>query len=449
MKKIICLFLILVNQLLYAQQSGDLTAKITEYLDAHSAIGNFNGTFLIAKNGNVIYKGAYGLANYEWKIPNTIDTKFRLASVTKQFTATIILQLVQETKLKLDDKISDHLPYYRKDIGQKVNIRQLLTHCSGIPGYTEVDSFFVKDAKLTFSTEQFVKKHCSSDLAFEPGTQLVYNNSAYFILGAIIEQITGTSYAHAVETRIFKNLGMKNSGYDYNQQIIENRAYGYAIGDTGQIINSLYVDMSVPFSAGSLYSTVDDLHQWDRSFYQFLLLTPEWTDSMFSKKYSNFGYGWVNDQVLGKKANMHSGGINGFSTVIYRIPEDQLVVIALMNNEFGNAPKIGLDLMSIYYNKPYTLPKARKAVSIANTILLKYVGDYELAKDFIIQVTVENNVLFIQATGQQKIAVKAESETEFFIEGFDIALTFQVDKKNKVTGLILHQSGDHKAKKIK
>ena len=449
--RILCFLLTVLLSVpsLTAQSDTTLVRKIKEYVHASSTIGNFNGTLLIAQKGTVIYKTAFGLADYEWNIPNVIDSKFRLASVSKQFTAMLILQLVQETKLKLDDKISTHLDYYRKDIGEKVSIRQLLTHCSGIPGYTELDSFFVRDAKLSHTTEQFVKKFCSRDLDFEPGTKLAYNNSAYFILGAIIEKITGMTYAEAVNSRIFSKLGMKNSGYDYNVPLLPKRTRGYAMGDTGQIVNSTYVDMSVPFSAGSLYSTVEDMHLWDRSFYSYTFLTPEWTDSMFSKKYAAFGYGWVNEKMYGKKVNMHSGGINGFSTVIYRFPEDEMVIVVLMNTEFGNASKVGMDLAAMFYNQAYTVPRIKKAIEVDEKIMKQYIGEYELAPEFIITVSVENKTLMIQATGQSKVGLKSETELDYFVDGHDISITFEKNKKNAVTGLILHQNGDHKAKKIK
>ncbi|HKP36042.1 MAG TPA: serine hydrolase domain-containing protein, partial [Pyrinomonadaceae bacterium] len=172
----------------------DKAAKIDQLLSLYSKYGQFNGTALVADNGNVIYKKGFGLANMEWNIPNAPDTKFRLGSITKQFTSTVILQLVEQGKIKLDGKIIDYLPDYRNDTGSKVTIHHLLSHTSGIKSYTSLPNFFKDVSRNSFTVEEFVRKYASGDLEFEPGTKYTYNNSGYFLLGAIIEKVTGKPY---------------------------------------------------------------------------------------------------------------------------------------------------------------------------------------------------------------------------------------------------------------
>ena len=242
------------------------SAKIDELLKRFNEFGQFNGTVLVAENGRVIFKKGYGYANLEWKIPNDIDTKFRLASVTKQFTAAVILRLVDQGKIKLDGKLTDYLPDYRKDTGDRVTIHQLLNHTSGIPSYTDQPGFFQNDSRDNYTVADFVKKFASGDLQFEPGSKFAYNNSAYFILGAIIEKVTGKSYADAMKEHIFAPLGMNNSGYDLASPIIPKRATGYQRGGNGYV-NAPYLDMWLPYAAGSLYSTVEDLYLWDQALY--------------------------------------------------------------------------------------------------------------------------------------------------------------------------------------
>src|SRR5437764_5438582 len=164
----------------------DKAAKIDQMISLYQKYGQFNGSALVADNGKVIYKKGVGLANMEWDIPNAPDTKFRLGSITKQFTATLILQLVEQGKIKLDGKITDYLPDYRKDTGDKVTIQHLLTHTSGIPNYTSRPDFMTKISRDPYSVSDFVKKYASDDLEFEPGSKFSYDNSGYFILGAII-----------------------------------------------------------------------------------------------------------------------------------------------------------------------------------------------------------------------------------------------------------------------
>src|SRR5215216_6485219 len=175
----------------FAQQN---VQKIDGLLKQYHEYGQFNGSVLVAEKGKVIYKKSFGMANMEWSIPNQPDTKFRIGSVTKQFTATLILQLVEEGKVKLDGKLSDYLTDYRKDTGDKVTIHQLLNHTSGIPSYTGLPNFFAEVSRNPYSVTDFVKKFASGDLEFEPGSKFSYNNSGYFLLGAIIEKVTGKSY---------------------------------------------------------------------------------------------------------------------------------------------------------------------------------------------------------------------------------------------------------------
>src|SRR6185436_16225580 len=190
--------------LLAAQRSvlaQDHSAKIQEVLTLANKYRQFNGSALVAENGKVIYKGGFGLANMEWNIANAADTKFRLGSITKQFTATLTMQLVEQGKIKLDGKISDYLPDYRKDIGEKVTIHHLLTHTSGIPSYTSQPRFFEDVSRNPYKVDEFVKKYASGDLEFEPGSKYSYNNSGYFLLGAIIERVTGKPYEQVLKEK--------------------------------------------------------------------------------------------------------------------------------------------------------------------------------------------------------------------------------------------------------
>src|SRR6185503_6450647 len=259
---------------------NDKVAKIQEVLTLAHKYRQFNGTALVAENGKVIYKGAFGMANMEWAIPNTPDTKFRLGSITKQFTATLIMQLVEQGKIKLDGKLSDYLPDYRKDIGEKVTIHHLLTHTSGIPSYTGLPKFFEDVSRNPYKVDEFVKKYASGDLQFEPGSKFAYNNSGYFLLGAIIEKITGKPYEQVLKENIFDPVGMKNTGYDHYDTILPKRAAGYSKTTDGYA-NAPYLDMSIPYAAGSLYSTVEDLYLWDQALYLDKIISAKSKELMY------------------------------------------------------------------------------------------------------------------------------------------------------------------------
>ena len=222
--RVLALFIIaFVSAATAFAQSQKIDALMQQYYD----YGQFNGSVLVAEQGKIIYEKGFGMANMEWSIPNQPDTKFRIGSVTKQFTATVILQLIQEGKIKLEGKLTDYLTDYRKDTGDRVTIHQLLNHTSGIPSYTSRPTFFAEDSRDPYSVADFVKKFASGDLEFEPGTKFSYNNSGYFLLGAIIEKVTGRKYEEVLAERIFKPLGMTNSGYDHHATLLPKRASGY------------------------------------------------------------------------------------------------------------------------------------------------------------------------------------------------------------------------------
>lgn len=325
----------------------------------------FNGTLLVADAKGIVFKKAYGFANFEWQVPNTPDTKFRIASVTKQFTAMLIMQLVAEGKVKLDDKLTAYLPDYRKDTGDRVTIAQLLNHTSGIRSYTSQPGFMEKLARNSYTVTEFVKKFASADLEFEPGTKWAYNNSGYFLLGAVIEKVTGKPYAQVLQERIFRPLAMVSSGYDVSATLLPKRASGYEpTPDGDSYINAPYLDMSIPYAAGSLYSTVEDLYRWDRALYLDTLLPAPLKQRMFTAGLNQYAFGWrveptkLDDGKTVLTTMGHSGGINGFSSYIIRATDNKEVVIVLDNtSRGGRIQELAGGILSILHDIPPRQPR--------------------------------------------------------------------------------------------
>lgn len=311
-----------------------LTArKIDSLLKQYYDYGQLNGAVLVAEKGKIIYKKGFGMANMEWEIPNQPDTRFRIFSVTKQFTAALIMQLVDEGKIRLDSKVIDHLPDYRKDTGSKVTIRQLLNHTSGIPEYKNVDI-------MPNTAADFVKRFVNGDLEFEPGSKYRYSNGGYSILGAIIEKITGKSYDTVLKDRILVPLGMTNSGFENNLTLIKRRASGYEKKPTGYL-NAPWIDMRIPYAAGSIYSTVEDLYKWDQALHEGKVLSAESMRLMFTPSLSDYGYGIrITERLLGKtgektKIIWHAGGFPGFNSLLSRAVDKKQTVIILDNGSHG------------------------------------------------------------------------------------------------------------------
>jgi CubicO group peptidase (beta-lactamase class C family) len=351
--------------------------KLDKLISAYAEYGQFNGSVLVAEKGKIIYKHGFGLANMEWKIPNQPDTKHRLGSITKQFTSMLIMQLVQQGKLKLDVPISTYLPDYPKSNGNAVTIHHLLTHTSGIPDFTSFPNFFKDRMRNTYRPEELVNSFADAALEFTPGERFTYSNSGYVLLGFIMEKVTGKSYEQVLRDNILTPLKMNNTGYDHNATLLKNRASGYnKIGRS--YANASFADMSVPYAAGALYSTVEDLYLWDQALYTERLLSKKYMDLLFTKHTwegrSYYGYGWfIGEMPVGKTQEQlqtisHGGSINGFNTLITRIPSDKSLIVLLNNT--GGAPlqEMTTAINGIIYDKPYTFPKKSIAFSFADVI---------------------------------------------------------------------------------
>lgn len=340
----------------------DKASRIDELMQLYHELGQFNGTVLVAEKGEVILSKGYGFANMEWDIPNEPDTKMRLGSITKQFTSMLIMQQVEAGNIRLNDPISTYLPEYRPETGKQVNVHHLLTHTSGIPSYTGLPNFFDEISRNPYSKEEFIKLFCSGDLEFEPGSQFKYNNSGYYLLGVIIEKVTELSYEEALHTFILDPLGLEDTGYDKHGTILKKRATGY-VKNKGAYQNSPYLDMGLPYAAGSLYSTVEDLYIWDRILYTDKLLSKKYRQIMFTPYLENYAYGWgvgkiaLSPEIDSLTIIAHGGGINGFNTLITRMVDDQHLVVLLNNTDRTKLNEMSDAIRTILYDLEYKLPE--------------------------------------------------------------------------------------------
>jgi len=341
-----------------AASGADLAPQIDHILQTRLDAGEFNGTVLVARGDRVVYERGFGFANLEWRIPNDSRTKFELGSITKQFTALLVLQFVNEGKIRLDRHLSDYLPYYRQDTGARVSIHHLLSHTSGIPNFIAAPGFLEGTAsRRRYGVQEFALEHCSGDLQFEPGTKFAYSNSGYFLLGAILEEVSGKTYEQLLEQRIFGPLGMKDSGYTHTETILPNRAAGYERSPAG-LRNARYYDMSIPFAAGALYSTARDLYLWDEALYTERLLPAKLRDLLFTPNLENYGYGWgilipaPGSPYAGESIPMHGGAIFGFQAVIQRIPNHKELIVLLDNTESPKLLDIALEIRRVLSTTP-------------------------------------------------------------------------------------------------
>ncbi len=424
----------------------DSTARMQQIIQASVDNKTFMGTVLVVKDGKTLINQGYGSADLEWNIPNTPSAKFRLGSLTKQFTAASILLLEERGKLKVEDPISKYMPD-APAAWSNITIYNVLTHTSGIPSFTGFPDYATTEWKDTTPTE-LVARFRDKPLDFEPGAKFSYSNSGYVLLGYLIEKISGQTYADFVQQNIFTPLNMTDTGIDSNAAIIPQRAQGYTPSKQG-IHHSGYISMTIPLSAGAIYSTTGDLLKWEQALYGGKLLTPASLTKMTTPFKSDYAFGLSVRTVDGHKLITHNGGIEGFNTSLNYYPDDKLVVIVLGNLNGGAPDQIANNLGKVALGQTVTLPSERKEVSVSPTILADYAGTYQMSPTLNNVISVKDGHLTTKLGNQPAIDLFAESETKFFLKLVDAQIEFFRDPTtHAVTHLTIYQNGTtHDAKK--
>jgi len=409
--------------------------KAIDYMAAATKDGAFMGSVLVARDGKVLFSNGYGFANIEHNVPNTVDTKFRLGSITKQFAAVAVLQLEEQGKLSVKDPMCNYIPDC-PDTWKPITIHHLLTHTSGLFNYTNDPEVYAKKIMLPSSQLESLEKIRNRPLRFSVGEKFEYSNSGYLALGAIIEKASGMTWDGYIKKSVLVAADMRDSGADDHAAVIKNRAAGY-MGEK----NAPYHDMTVPGAAGALYSTVQDLLRWDQALYSEKLLKKQNIERLFQPEKAKYAYGWLVDKQHGRTVYMHGGGIHGFTTTISRFPDEKLLVVALSNNSARATGKIGTDLAGIFLGVDVKPPTSRTAITLPAETLEMFVGKYQLAPTAIITIARDGAQLTAQLTGQDAFPIFPESKNSFFFRIVDAQLTFDIDAAGKVTGVTLHQNG--------
>jgi CubicO group peptidase (beta-lactamase class C family) len=345
--------------------AGRAADRVDDYVRAEMRKQHIPGLSLaVVKDGKVIKAKGYGLADVELSVPATAQTVYQIGSITKQFTAAAVMLLAEEGKIGLDDKIAAHLDG-TPDTWKEVTVRHLLTHTSGIKSYTGLPNFMSVTARLSTTKDGLIKLMAGYPLEFSPGEKWNYSNTGYFLLGLLIEKASGVSYARFLKERVFAPLGMTSTHLNDLKDIIPHRASGY-VWDKGVLGNAPVIDMSWPYAAGALVSTVTDLAKWDAALDTDKLLKKAsreamWTPAKLTNgKTAGYGLGWGVGRTRGRRSLSHGGGIPGFITYKSRFPDDRLTVVVLTNLAPSNPGTIAQGLAGLYNEAllPPTLMKA-------------------------------------------------------------------------------------------
>lgn len=425
-----------------AVSERDVIKRVDEYMKAAVEHERFSGSILIAKDGKPIVSKGYGMANVEFDAPNTPQTVFRLASVTKQFTAAAIMMLQERGKLSVNDPICKHLAEC-PTAWQPITIRHVLTMTSGLPNLSGRDLGPLSGLPVPW--EQWFTAIKAKPLVEVPGETFRYNNNGYTVLGLIIERLSGKTYGEFLQEHIFTPLGMNRTAYEDPTRVIKNRATGYRYLPGEPIANVPYAEMIRLYAAGGVYSTTEDLLKWDQALYTEKLLTRKSIDEMatpFKEMFpgKGYGYGLWRSQQNGRTEIAHGGNLAGFITYLARFPNEKVTVIVLSNNGRGSSLKISRVLSSIVFGANYEIPKERKTVTVSPATLEKYVGEYEAKfPPTKYSITIENGKLTFNEAGFLKAELFAESDTDFYLKAADIQLKFTKDASGMATGFTVYQ----------
>jgi CubicO group peptidase (beta-lactamase class C family) len=419
-----------------SSDAKSLATKADEFVSALAKQNKFSGVVLIARDGQPLFHKAYGMANLEWAIPNTTDTKFRLGSVTKQFTAAAIAKLEDAGKLKVSDKACNYLPVCPES-WRNITIYQLVTHTSGIHNFTDVKEYNASK-RATSRLQTQLALIGGMPLDFDPGTRMNYSNTGYLLLGEVIEKASGQKWEDYLRKEIFLPAGMTDTRVDSDTDVIPRRASGF-IANNGNPRNADFIDMRIPGAAGALISTTGDLLKWDQALYNEKILPASTIARLFQPEKNNYAYGWMIETLNGKKTVGHGGGIDGFVTNISRFPEDKTLIVFLCNQMDSDIPTLR-GLVDIAFGRPVEIPKDRKEIQLDPSLLDEYVGRYQIAPTFILTITRNGNQLITQATGQGPLPVFAEAKDALFAKAINAQLIFERED-GKIVRLILHQGG--------
>ena len=411
----------------HAALSTHMEAVIDAVFKKAYPVNSPGATVLIAKGDTILYRKAFGMANLELNVPMKTETVLQLASITKQFTSVSILMLMEQGKLSLKDPLSKYIADFPR--GNEITIHHLLNHTSGIKSYTNLPEFRTK-TRLDMTPAEIIDVFKHQPLEFNPNEMHAYSNSGYVLLGYIIEQLSGMSYKDFIQKNIFDKLGMKNSYYADTYKIIPDRANGYQLYE-GNYENADYMSTTVPYAAGSLMSTIDDMFLWNRAIYNNTLISESSKRKAFTNysltngKYSNYGYGWYINEVADIPTIEHPGGINGFTTSGIYIPEKDVYAIVLSNRDDGTGAEIhNVKAVAALLGKPI---KESVVEKIAEKELKKWVGAYQF-EDVVRFITLEKGILYSTREGGRPKELVPLSDHEY---RFDNSLaTYQFSLKN-------------------
>lgn len=428
-----------------ATRNDKIGAKVDAYLQPYLKMKAFSGAILIARKGKVLLSRGYGMANYEFDVPNTPQTKFHIASVSKIFTAAAIMILEERGLLSFNDPLNKYIPDYPN--GEKITVHHLLTHRSGIPNLSGPD--YDERSKSAQTLTSVIESFKNRPLTMQPGERFSYSNSNYEVLAFIIEKVSDKSYGEFLKENIFDPLGMKDTGHDGNAAaIIKNRALGYATAGLDGPEKVGYLDFTIKTGSGSLYTTVADLYKWDLALNTEKILKKSSLHKMFAEPYS-----WFVGQRFNRRVFYYGGRVPGFQAELHRYVDDDVCIIVLSNFQGGLANLMANDMAAIALGEKYQILQLEKSSRVGPTMANAYIGRYRGEESFIrpnevVTVDEKEGQLFLHLSPEETSALLPETNGKFYDRKSGAQVTFVKDETGKVSYLVMRFGEDYRARRI-
>jgi len=412
-------------------------ARMDQILQSYVSNNTFAGSVLVARGSDVIVSRGYGLANVEWNVPSSPSTRFKVASITKQFTAAAILLLEERGRLKIDDLVKTHLPE-APATWDRITLFHLLTHTAGFPGLQSPATGRQAPVESADGTVAgFVTALMQRPLESQPGERFNYTNSGYLVLGHLVQKLTGQSYETFIRENIFMPLAMKDTGLD-SPSVIARRAGSYTVTPSGLVNASYPSDRIVPNTAAGLYSTTEDLMRWQNGLYGGKVIAKASLQKMTTPFKGEYGLGVYIRTIDGRLAATHGGGAPPFANLTYFFDRG-ISVVVLGNLSVAPSAEIAGYLGALAHGDAVQLVSEKKAITVPAAVLARYAGVYQSSNGQTMTVRLEGGQLAAQPTGGNALPLLAESETRFFIRDINVVVEFVRDGAGNVTEVVMLQ----------
>lgn len=404
--------------------------KLEQLITAYHEVGLFNGSVLVVQKSQILFNKSYGYRDFEAQTLATENTKYLAYSITKSVTATLILKLVEDHKLSLQDKLSTFYPSL--PFADSITIEHLLTHTSGIYAYNNDYSMPVESEQAMIN---FLKQ---SKLDFKPGTSWRYCNTGYYLLGFIIQKVTGMSYEKVVKNYIFTPLNMSESGFDYKNLTDSLKSKGYKSTFKTYVKEAPLYDNKELFSAGGMYTTLSDLYKFHQGMQSYKIISQNTTEKAYTPYKNNYGHGWFIETMAGRKLVSHSGGASGFRSYLIRDPANDLCIVLLCNSEEVDIVAIKKKILAILFNEPYWLPKQ---INLSEKQLANLEGAFQYGSEMTFYIQTDNGRLHIMPSRQPSAILLPQTDSTFYIDKIDGKVEFKKNKLGEIDTLVLEQKG--------